>query len=140
MKSIFSLKSALPFEPAGSVNLGAVAVGYTTPAAYRLKLGNMANISGNAYQVRYKIQRTGGAAAVDLVLKLKRGDGTELWSTALNLAAGAETVGIEDLDLGTVSGSTPLFLEVEVTTADAGTTATLWADLVADTPTVIGGC
>ncbi|MCG2581932.1 MAG: hypothetical protein KA296_13755 [Marinobacter sp.] len=140
MSQLFAMKGSLPFEPRALIDLGTVAVAYTTPSAYQLKLGNLANMNGTEYQVRYKLARTGGAASVAVTLSLKRGNGTVLWSKALNLAAGATAIGAEDLDLGTVSGGVPLFLEAEVTTADAGTTADLDVDLIAETPAIVGGC
>lgn len=140
IRNLFSLKSTLGFEPAANVDLSTIAVAHTTPAAYQVKLGNMANIGGVAYQLRYKLARTGGAAAVNVTIRLKRGNGTELFSKAETIGIGAQVVALEDLDLGTVAGSIPLYIEVEVTGNDAGTAATLYAEIVADTPTIIGGC
>lgn len=136
----FAVKTGIGFEPAANVDLGSVAVGYATPSGWRHTLGGMAIINGLSAKLRYKLARSGGAGAVDIEIRVKTGSGTVLHTETLNVAAGATVTGVAEVDVGAVSGGAPLLVDVNVTTADAGTSATLDTDMLYETPVVVSGC
>lgn len=137
----FASKADMVMEPRGSVDLGSVAVGYQTPKAWQHSLGGLALINGTRAQLKYKLERDGGAAAVDLDIKVKTAAGVVIHTETLTgISAGAIVQDRVDVDVGGVSGGSPLLLEVDVNTEDAGTTATLDAAMSYETPIVIGGC
>ncbi len=137
---IFAVKSDMNFEPRGNVDLGAVAIGYTTPAPWRRYLGGLSAINGVKAQVDFKIERNAGAASVDLTLRLKTAGGVVLGDKAVTIPTGGTLNDSMPVDVGAVNGGSALFLEVDVTTADAGTTATIDAVLATETPIISFGC
>lgn len=132
-------KSDLVLEPRASVDLGATGVSYSTQKDWRKTLGGLDQL-GVKGELVYKFSRANGAATATVTLSLKTASGQVVGSESIDLAQSAVTNGKMLVDLGAVSGGSPLYCEVDVTTADAGTTAELDAVLTVETPVIVGGC
>lgn len=138
--TVFANKTQLAFEPRANVDLGTAAVAYTTPTEWRHSMGGVAAMNGVTATLKYKLERSGGAADVVVELRVKTGGGQTIHTETKNVAAAATVNQSVQVDVGAVSAGSPLFVEVEVTTADAGTTATLDALMQYETPIVVAGC
>ena len=137
----FACKSDLQFAPRQIVNLGAVDNVATTPDSWQKTLGGLALINGTRGELLYKFEREGGAAQAGATLVLKTASGQVLGTTGeIPLPASSDAFGKLTVDLGGISGGSPILCEVTVNTADAGTTARFDAVLSVETPVVIGGC
>lgn len=135
----FATKSDFVFEPRAAVSLATAEVAHTTPGAFRKTLGGLALINGTKGELAYKFSRPSGAASVVVTLTLKTGAAI-LATESITLPANADTTGKITADLGGISGGSPMFCEVEVTTLEAGESCDFDAVLTAETPVVIGGC
>lgn len=137
---IFAVKSDMVFEPRGPVDLETAVVAYTTPQTWRRYLGGLSAINGVRAQVDFKIERDAGAASVDLTIRLKTAGGVVVGSKDVSVATGETLNDSMPVDVGAVNGGSALYIEVEVTSADSGTTATIDAVLATETPIISFGC
>ncbi len=140
MATTFASKTQLKFEPSAKIDMGAVAVAYTTPGAWRHTLGGLSLINGVKAELKYRMERDPGAGTVNFTVRVKTAAGVILHEESQSLTAGATLNNAAQIDVGAVSGGSPLLVEVEVTTADAGTTATLDALIEYESPVIISGC
>lgn len=138
---IFTHKSRNVFEPApAAVALDAVAVAYTTPAVWALKLSGLAHLQVLEGRLVYDLKLSGSATTGTALVKLKTGS-TVLAIETVTLSNASELSGVLDVDLTGVNGAAPLVLEVEITAAaDAGLTAVPNAALDLIGPLVVSGC
>lgn len=139
---MFAVKSDLNFDPRGVVNLGTVGNTYKTPDSWRVSLGGMAVINGLKGELKYKFERQdNGVQQTWATLRLKTQGGLTIAEfQSINIAPNGNIQGSAVVDLGGVSGGSPLLIEVETTTAEAGAVALCTAVLSVETPVFIGGC
>jgi len=137
---IFANRNSLIFEPAATVDLNASAVGYTTPAPYRLKLGGLSFINGNVATFHYKFKRVAGAGSVTVEINVKTALGTVLGTETKTVPVGDQVLGSFVLDIGSLNGGSLFYPEINVTTEDPGTTAEFWSNVDVETPVVSFGC
>lgn len=138
----FSFKSQFGFEPrAAAVPVDAVnASAYATPAAFQESLDDLARLSYLKGALRYKVAQSAKPAAGAATLKLTDGV-TDYASVALALSSAAVLTGALDVDLSAISGQTKLQMVLDVTTAaDAGTTASVDAQMEVTMPLMLSGC
>ncbi|WP_430414463.1 hypothetical protein [Marinobacter adhaerens] len=136
----FANKGTLQLEPRAAVDMGTSGVKYSTPLPWRSALGGLALINGVTAHLKYKIATTGGAGTAEATLRVKTSGGVVLHEETISVANDAVLNGKTQVDVGAVSGGSPLLVEVEVTTAVASMTAELDSALEVETPVIAGGC
>ena len=136
----FATKGSLTFEPRAAVNLATSGVNYTTPLAWRAALGGLALINGVTAHLKYRLATSGGAGTAEATVRVKTSGGTILHEEAVSVASDAVVNGKVQVDVGAVSGGSPLLVEVEVTTAVTGMAGELDAVMEVETPVIAGGC
>ena len=133
-------KGNLPFDPLPpAVAADAAAVVYTTPAAHRYQLGGLGLLEYVRAKLRLAVRfdqtPTQGAATVTL------SDGaTAIATVDVDMTGGDQDIA-EDVDLGLVSSSALLRIQVEVTgAADAGRTIQVAGGIEVETPLISSSC
>ena len=138
----FANKTQLHFQPCLSLPVAIDATGdqYTTPAAHRETLGDLARLSYLTGELRYTVRlnqaTTGGAGVVKITDGL-----TVVASAPVDFSDGEELHGKINADLFSVNGAAELRVVLVVTeVADAATVAVVADVLNVGLSVVIGSC
>lgn len=133
--SIFAGKTRFTF-PGLSVDLSAT--GQTeTPVPMRAALGPLSALSYKPAIFKYNLVTAGSPVAAIVSVKLMAGT-TELFSNSKALNGVANFGESVSVDLTGVSGSSDCFLQVDVTTLEAGKTLAIDACLDVELPVTLG--
>lgn len=138
----FANTTQFNFDPltASGVDMVTAGTAYTTDAAHRETLGDLARLSDLRGTFRYSLALNQATAAGVVAVKLMAGT-VELASEELSASTGTRFTGAVEVDVSQVAAGTAIRVEVDVdTSCDAGTTASIGAALNIEHPVVITGC
>lgn len=134
-------KTILGFDPLPvPAAADAAAVAYTTPVAHRYQMGGLGQLEYLRAKLRVAVRLDAAATQGTATVRLTDGTST-VHSFDVDLSQATEFDLSEDVDMGQVSASALLRIEVEVTAAaDAGRTIQTAAALELESPFITSNC